>query len=755
MRLSLRFVATLVLLAGCELSPPSPPLSTPDALWNDAKERPQLLGGPLFSGEGDLEATARAFLDSREAEFHLDAPGSSLVLSTTRVGLAGTYLRFAQQQRVGEATLPVFEGEVIVLVHDAGDRREVRAVNLEHHDAAATVVDTSDLGAAFAIARVQATAPDASEPRATRGVFVSKEGLARVAWQVKLSTQTPPHDWTVYVDAATGDELARRDGVRFIDGTAYVFDMSPVASTGNTSLLDGSGATTPALDAARFLVTLPRLDGSGNTRGLFADVHPRTLGRVNSSTNDFLFSRDALGFEQANVYFHLDRSQARIQSLGFTNVNNRVQEAIVDAQTADNSFYSSNNLRLNFGTGGVDDAEDADIVCHEYGHSIQDDQVPGFGGGDEGAMGEGFGDYLAASFALALAPDAGHAQLSDPACVGDWDAISYSTTTPKCLRRVDGTKHWPEADESEVHADGEVWSAGLWDLRSALGGDLTDRLVLEAHFLLGQSSTFSTATQALLTADLNVNAGLNRTTIRRKLIKYGLTRALTAPAPSGPVTSFPVSIGPRRDAAGNYAANTDEVNTLTVPGATALLVHFTQVELETNNSCMSSSCDNIYLTNRAGDLFQVVTGLQSNVSSVAVVGDTVNIRLVSDPSQQRFGYHVDRIDALGVVGDAGVLFDGGLDLIDAGAPPPPFDAGPPPVPPDAGTRDAGIVPIGTDAGTPTDGGVRFTKTLQAVGVERLSPALTRGCGCGAATGLEAWAGLALLGALTRRRRGPR
>lgn len=765
MRLSL--LIALVLVAGCELSPPSPsPRSTHDALWNEAKDRPQVLGGPLFSGEGDLEATARAFLESRKAEFHLDAPGSSLVLSTTRVGLAGTYLRFAQQQRVGEARLPVFEGEVIVLVRDAGERREVRAVNLEHKDEAATVVDEGDLGAATAIASVQgsvqATAPGASEPTATRGVYVTNEGRARLAWQVKLSTETPPHDWTVYVDAATGAELARRDGVRFIDGTAYVFDMNPVASTGNLTLVDGNNATTPALDAARFLVTLPRLDGSGNTSGLWANTHPRQSTRVNSPTNDFLFSRDALGFEQANVYFHLDRTQARIQALGFTNVNNRVQEAVVDAQTADNSFYSSNNLRLNFGTGGVDDAEDADIVCHEYGHSIQDNQVPNFGGGDEGAMGEGFGDYLAASFSLAMAPDAGHPQLSDPACVGDWDGVSYSTTTPKCLRRVDGPKHWPEDDENEVHADGEIWSAGLWDLRGRLGGDLTDRLVLEGHFLLGPSSNFFTATQALITADQNVNAGLNGATIRRKMIQHGLSRTLTAPALLGPVTSLPVSIGPARDATGNYAADTDETNTVTVPGATGLMVHFTRVELETNSSCMSNSCDNIYLTNADGDLFQVVTGIQANTTSVAVVGDTVNIRLVSDPSQQRFGYHIDRIDVLGGVADAGVLFDGGLDPMDAGTPPPPFDAGmppfdggmPPPPPIDAGMPfDAGVVVIGIDAGTPTDGGVppRFTKTLTALGTEPLSPALNRGCGCGATTGLEGWAALALLGALARRR----
>jgi len=38
------------------------------------------------------------------------------------------------------------------------------------------------------------------------------------------------------------------------------------------------------------------------------------------------------------------------------------------------------------------------VIVHEYGHAIQDDQVPNFGLSSEGgAMGEGFSDYLAAA----------------------------------------------------------------------------------------------------------------------------------------------------------------------------------------------------------------------------------------------------------------------------------------------------------------------------------------------------------------------
>jgi Zn-dependent metalloprotease len=127
----------------------------------------------------------------------------------------------------------------------------------------------------------------------------------------------------------------------------------------------------------------------------------------------------------------------------------------------------------------VDDAEDAEVIVHEYGHSVQDNQVPGFGSSpDAGAIGEGFGDYLAVTVSEQFAPTA------DEPCVADWDSTSYTSTVPHCLRRVDGTKHYPEdlAKPREVHADGEIWSRALWDINQALGAKLADTIIIDAQF---------------------------------------------------------------------------------------------------------------------------------------------------------------------------------------------------------------------------------------------------------------------------------
>lgn len=724
MRLSL-VPLLFLMISACESSALRGAEETPGS-WNAAKGRPQLVSGVLSRGAGGHEALARAYLLERAHDFHLDAPGRSLRLSTTREGLAGTYLRFAQHQRVKDEDLRVWDGDVIVLV--ASDT--VRAVNLELRDEAhlAQLPGTQPpLAEAQARARallgLTADAPLHHE----RLVHVSRDGVARVAWKLTASTEAPPHDWSLLLDVETLAELERRDGVKFADGAGYVFDANPVASTGDTSLRDMMNATSPALDAARFLVTLPRLDGSGFLRGDFADVTTRmSNNRAQSMTLQFLYSRDNLGFEQANVYYHLDRAQERIQALGFTDVNNRVQGATVDAQNADNSFYSPQSRRLSFGTGGVDDAEDGDIVVHEYGHSIQDNQVPGWGGGDEDAMGEGFGDYLAASFADVLAADAGHPQLADPACVGDWDAVAYSNANPPCLRRVDGTKHWPEDGQNQSHADGEIWSAALWEARATLGADVMDRTLLESHFILGTGGSFFTASDALLTADAMLSSGANETLLRRTLIKHGLSRKTSTPGTGNVASSIAVSIGPQRDAQGNYRNNTDETRTLTVPGAEGLRLHFERVVLETSTRCVAGSCDNIYVTTPAGDLYQVITGVQNaGLTSVIVPGDTVNVRLISDATQVRYGYRIDRIDVIGEV-DAGLVFDGGMDTYV----PPPVDAGVP----DAGRPDAGFdagVPTTPDAGAPDAGGQPAPRTSQAAGTETLMPAVSRGCGCGA------------------------
>jgi hypothetical protein len=362
-----------------------------------------------------------------------------------------------------------------------------------------------------------------------------------LAYRVRLAATE------VGVDAATGATLWRKARRVTADGTGLVFDPDPMSSTGDV-FDDGNDATSAALDDARFAPALPRLDGTGALRGAFVDARPSNAGaRADEPGLAFAYTRADDRFEEVMAYYHLDRAQDRIATtLGLPDVNHRQQVAIVNAFADDNSYYDPADQTLNFGTGGVDDAEDAGIVLHEYGHAIQDDQVPGWGGEDEGAMGEGFGDYLAASFLDVLS-----ASVGDPACVAPWDARGYDAA---CLRRVDGEKHYPEAADGEPHDDGEIWSAALWRARATLGADAMDTLVLEAHFLLPTSATFQEGADAILAVDADLHAGANLETLRRAFFAHGLSRdAVSGPRYESVERSEDVDLHNPRGGGGTYA----------------------------------------------------------------------------------------------------------------------------------------------------------------------------------------------------------
>ena len=319
--------------------------------WDVERDRPAAVIGE-FAVTGAPEVAARGFLRSHAALFRIAPEAKDLALMTTRRGLTGTHLRF--QQRVDG--LPVFDRQVVVTLSLSGDR--VRAVQLNHEAVAAPPVPRP-IGDAAALARARAQVGAPAEimvPTVERGVDLD-HGAPRQAYRVTVAAARAT--WEVGVDAATGAVVWTRDRNVNANGTGMVFDTNAVASTGNTALPDNNDATSAALDAARFMVTLPNLDGSGVLRGTYADARPTNAGqRATSATLTFNYDRADNRFEEVMAYYHLDRAQAHIQALGFTDVNHRVQVARVNATTADNSFYTPATKDIRYGSGGVDDAED-------------------------------------------------------------------------------------------------------------------------------------------------------------------------------------------------------------------------------------------------------------------------------------------------------------------------------------------------------------------------------------------------------------
>jgi hypothetical protein len=290
--------------------------------------------------------------------------------------------------------------------------------------------------------------------------------------------------------------LADKPGPGTGTGTGRVFFPNPVASLQDQTLTDQKDADYPALQPAYTTVTLTNLDGSGNLSGDWANVQSSTGPAAYSPDNTFVYGRDDDRFEQVMAYFWVTEAQKYIQSLGFGStlrpINMESQDVRINQWGVDNSYSWDKKDVLRFGKGGVDDAEDAEVILHEYGHAMMDSQMTPFGFGtslEAGSIGEGFGDYWAATVADVVAPT------PDPACIADWDSVSYTSTEPHCLRRVDQDRHYPEDLTGSVHSNGLIWSRALWDIRGALGHVVADTLILEAQFDFAPDTSMSDAAE--------------------------------------------------------------------------------------------------------------------------------------------------------------------------------------------------------------------------------------------------------------------
>jgi zinc metalloprotease ZmpB len=295
---------------------------------------------------------------------------------------------------------------------------------------------------------------------------------------------------TLLVTAGTAG--ATKPGSGSSTGTAKVFDVNPVQSLEDESLTDQKDSAAAVPDDAYIPVQLTHLDGSGFLQGDYVRVRSETGNAAYSTTNTFEYTRDQDEFEQVMVYYWLTEAQVYLQSLGFTGSKGILQNGIdarINTYGVDNSFFWDKHHYVRFGKGGVDDAEDAEVILHEYGHAIQDSQVPGFGTDlESGSIGEAFGDYFAVSFGNAKSGNT-----FQPACVADWDSVSYTSGPIHCLRRTDLDLHWPADDGGEVHRNGRIWSRALWDINQALGNVRADKIIIGAQFSFAADTSFKAA----------------------------------------------------------------------------------------------------------------------------------------------------------------------------------------------------------------------------------------------------------------------
>src|SRR6266545_4482504 len=180
---------------------------------------------------------------------------------------------------------------------------------------------------------------------------------------------------------------------------ALVFIPNPVQSSGDESLTDQKDSATAVPRGDYYEVTLTDLDGSGYLNGKWANVRSTTGTPAYTTNGTYFYDRHDDQFEQVMSYFWGSEAQKYLQSLGFGSelpaVNAESQDFRIDQYGVDNSFSWDKHDTITLGKGGVDDAEDGEVIVHETGHAVHDAQVPGFGSSLEaGSIGEAWGDYF-------------------------------------------------------------------------------------------------------------------------------------------------------------------------------------------------------------------------------------------------------------------------------------------------------------------------------------------------------------------------
>ncbi|WP_223607704.1 T9SS type A sorting domain-containing protein [Chryseobacterium sp. OSA05B] len=479
----------------------------------------------LNAQESSFETPAKSWI--KENTRNLGIPGfSELTLASVRKGNTGETLRFQQMIK----NVPVFESVIVVHFNKEGrisyTGTESLKKNLKEVDTAPSFPASEALQKAH-IASKTSGAVTFEENKLV--VYLTDAGETKLVYRVVTSSFDNPGSWETIVDAKTGSVISMKDiSVKHHDkndptpkknkkvtpkkapvtGSAYIFEPDPLSKTGSAyagNFVDNNDATNASLDAARTLVTIPEIDltaGVYTLKGTYAEIkeiEAPAKGIFTQSTNQFLFNRSDDGFEAANAYWHLDNSLRYINvTLGIVckpAQNNGVLRFDPHGfNGSDNSHYLTGSESLGFGEGGVDDAEDADVILHELGHGIHHWLAGGISNAD--GLSEGCGDYWAHSYSRSLN------QWPSTAPEYQW-MFNWDGHNPFWAGRITNTTMTYPGSGS-YYDKAQIWSAALMRIWNRIGKEKTDRAFLEGLDLTTSTTNQQNAAIALRQAGIDM-----------------------------------------------------------------------------------------------------------------------------------------------------------------------------------------------------------------------------------------------------------
>lgn len=217
-----------------------------------------------------------------------------------------------------------------------------------------------------------------------------------------------------------------------------------------------------------------------------------------SSTPMFDFTRKQDGFKEVMAFYHINATQLYFQSLGFDDIKNYQLKVDALAGLADNSnFTFSPDTALEFGVGGVPDAEDGDVITHEYSHAMSwfVNSIPN-PQNEKLSMEEGYCDVIAAV-------------RSKMYTSFNWKKIynfdAPNPITPGVTRfwagnNGDSPKTYDDLSGSS-NKDRDIWSSTMLDIGDQITNDTMVILLLTAMHSMNSGTTMPQAAKLIMQAD--------------------------------------------------------------------------------------------------------------------------------------------------------------------------------------------------------------------------------------------------------------
>lgn len=306
-------------------------------------------------------------------------------------------------------------------------------------------------------------------------------GKWQLAWKVILddrSAGNPCSHHLYYIDAQRPRYLTSKPH-SFRAPDAMVFNPNPLVSLNNPAL----GAQDSIPDTAYIQVPLQGLNGGTHLDGEYATTAATPGPRTTLSSNLLSVRRGSRAFCEIMAYYHADAAQRYLQSLGYSDAHQHPVQINATGNPGERSEYFPATDTIELATGGIPDAEDAEVIVHEYAHAVHTAIFREFGWDTISVnMAEGFADYFAASVfaetkSAALKP-----------FFGTWDSRSdQPTAQPPALRRLDRPEKFADVQhvlQGRSDLVTQFWGRCLWDLRSALGRQIADTVIVGSLYVM-------------------------------------------------------------------------------------------------------------------------------------------------------------------------------------------------------------------------------------------------------------------------------